>query len=118
MMKTRSSLTPSGITARNFSPICAQASASAMLVLPLDASTTRSPHFSRPCRHAFSRMNRAMRSFVLPLGFRNSSLHQIGGSGRVELHRHERRRRDAVHVSVAAGQIGGHDDLDAMGLML
>src|SRR6266545_895246 len=80
MMNTRSLLTPSGITARKRNPICAHASARAILVLPLDASTTRSPHFTRPCRHAFSRMNRAMRSFVLPLGFRNSSLHHTGGS--------------------------------------
>src|SRR6188768_854243 len=82
MMNTRSLLTPSGITARNCKPICAHASASAMLVLPLDASTTRSPHFTRPWRHAFSRMKRAMRSFVLPLGLRNSSLHHTGGSER------------------------------------
>ncbi len=51
-----------------------------MLVLPLDASTTRSPYATRPCRHAFSRMNRAMRSFVLPLGLRNSSLHHTAGN--------------------------------------
>ncbi len=51
----------------------------AMLVEPLDASTTIDFELIRPSRQAFSRMNPAIRSFVEPLGFRNSNLHQIVG---------------------------------------
>lgn len=79
-MSTRSLLTPSGITAMKRKPNWAQARAMAMLVDPLDASITVLPGRRRPSRQAFSRMYLAMRSFVDPLGFRNSSLHQMEGS--------------------------------------
>ena len=80
IIQTRSLLTPSGITAVKCRHICASCSASAMLVDPLDASITRPPGPRCPCLHAFSRMCRAMRSLVDPLGLRNSSLHQTEGS--------------------------------------
>jgi hypothetical protein len=48
MVSTRSSVTPSGMTATKRSPICAAASARAMLVEPLEASTTASPAHSVP----------------------------------------------------------------------
>ena len=60
----------------NGSPIWAQASAKAMLVEPLEASITGWPARNSPRRHALSKMYRAIRSLVDPLGFRNSSLHQ------------------------------------------
>jgi hypothetical protein len=56
MMSRRSRLTPSGITAANRKPSCAQASAMAMLVDPLDASTTRPPGATSPHRTALCRM--------------------------------------------------------------
>jgi hypothetical protein len=56
IISVRSLLTPSGMTARNRSPIWAQASAMAMLVEPLDASMTRSPGRSSPLLSACSRM--------------------------------------------------------------
>ena len=51
----------------------------AMLVEPLDASTTVPPGAISPRRRALLRMKVAIRSLVEPLGFRNSSLHQIIG---------------------------------------
>ncbi len=79
MIWVRSRLTPSGITATKFRSICAAARAMAMLVEPLDASTTVPPGAMSPRRRALPRMNRAIRSLVNPLGLRNSSLHQIVG---------------------------------------
>ncbi len=81
MIWVRSRLTPSGITATNRRPICAAARAIAMLVEPLEASTTVPPGAISPRRRALARMNRAIRSLVDPLGFRNSSLHQTVGPG-------------------------------------
>src|SRR5947209_5048691 len=54
MMSTRSLLTPSGMTARNLTPSWAQARAMAMLVDPLDASTTVERGPSSPPRPARS----------------------------------------------------------------
>ena len=51
----------------------------AMLVDPLDASTTVPPGWISPRRKALLRMYVAIRSLVEPLGLRNSSLHQIVG---------------------------------------
>ena len=48
MISRRSRLTPSGITATNFRSICAEASAMAMLVDPLEASTTVPPGLDGP----------------------------------------------------------------------
>ena len=48
MVMTRSSVTPSGMTATKCRPICAQARARAMQVEPLEASTTVSPGQSVP----------------------------------------------------------------------
>ncbi len=79
IINRRSLLTPAGMTAENLRFIWAQVRAMAMLVDPLDASMTWSPAASCPLRQAFSRMYRAMRSLIDPLGFRNSSLHQICG---------------------------------------
>ncbi len=56
MISRRSALTFSGITAMNLSPICAEASAMAMLVDPLDASTTVPPGGISPSRRALPRM--------------------------------------------------------------
>ena len=47
-------LTPSGMTAMNSSPIWAQVIARAMLVEPLEASTTVPPSLILPSRQAFS----------------------------------------------------------------
>ena len=69
----------SGMKAANRSLIWAQASARAILVDPLEASITVLPSRMSPFRHAFSRMCRAIRSLVDPLGLRNSSLHQMDG---------------------------------------
>ena len=50
-----------------------------MLVEPLEASTTVPPGAISPRRRALLRIYVAIRSLVDPLGFKNSSLHQIVG---------------------------------------
>ncbi len=80
----RSPLTPSGITATKRTPRTAHAIAKAIDVEPLDASTTVLSSWISPVSIACERMNAATRSFVEPLGKRNSSfsqmVHPVAGS--------------------------------------
>src|SRR5688500_12310327 len=77
MMRTRSGLTASGMTATKRSPRRAHAMAKAIDVDPLDASTTAVRSSMSPPRIAWPRTWAARRSLVDPLGWRNSSFTQI-----------------------------------------
>jgi len=77
MISSRSRLTFSGITARNRTPITAQAIAREIEVEPLDASHTIVSAVIAPVSTPCPRMNAATRSLVDPDGSRYSSLSQI-----------------------------------------
>lgn len=74
MVRRFSSLKASENTMWSGKPRAAHTNANEMPVVPAVYSTTVSPGWSRPSRSAPSIAVRAIRSFMLPVGFANSSL--------------------------------------------